>query len=112
MKYIPSLITVVLGLPRNKSVAHIIVRTSAIIDALEANKTMFPSPTPATVQAKAHIADLTSTEAAFQNRTGTLAARNDACALVVADAHQLHVYVQQLVNADPRRLRSSRRARR
>ncbi len=94
-------IIVVLGLPKTKSIAPLIVRAQTIVDALDADKTMFPSPTPAHAVSLAHIATLASTETAFKNRLGTLAARDDARAVVVADMHQLHNYVQSVVNANP-----------
>jgi hypothetical protein len=94
------LIQVVLGLP--KPTAAIIVRLTAILDAMTANSSTFPTPPIALATVKVHVAALSSAEAAMKSRTvGNKAARDDAKALVIADAKQLHAYVQQLANASP-----------
>jgi hypothetical protein len=101
MSTIAAVITVVLGLPKTRAIATTIVRVTSIADAIAANKAMFTSPTPPLTQVTSDLSTLTSAETAFKNRLGTKAARDSALAAVIADAHQLHVYVQQLVNANP-----------
>jgi hypothetical protein len=93
-------ILVVLGLP--KAVPAMIVRLNAILDAMVANKTVFPSPPVALATAQTHLAALVSAEAALRSRTaGGRQVRDDALKLVKEDAQQLHAYVQQLCNASP-----------
>jgi len=94
-------ILVVLGLPKSKTIAPLIVRVTAIVDAMTANKTMFTSPTPPLTQVTSDLATLTSAETAFKNHLGTKAARDTARATVVSDARQLLVYVQGIVNSNP-----------
>jgi hypothetical protein len=93
-------ICIVLGLPR--PVAALIIRMSAILEAMGANKGTFPSPTPALSVAQAHLDALQAAETATKTHaSGTVQARDAAKALVIADANQLHGYVQQLANATP-----------
>ena len=93
-------ILVVLGLPR--AVAALIIRLTAILDAMMAAKTTFPSPPLAFALVQAHVAALSSAEAATKTRAaGTRQARDAARKLVIEDAKQLHGYVQQLANASP-----------
>jgi hypothetical protein len=92
-------ILVVLGLP--KTVAAILIRVKAILDAMTANKTTFTAPPVALATAQAHLDALASAEAAFKSKTGSKVARDAALQLVVEDAKQLHAYVQQLANATP-----------
>jgi len=94
-------ITVVLGLPKSTAIAPLIVHVTAIADAMTANKTMFPSPTPALTQVTTDLGTLTSAETAFKNHLGTKAARDAAREVVVSDAHQLLTYVQGIVNSSP-----------
>jgi len=93
-------ILVVLGLPR--PVAALIIRMTAILDAMSANKTTFPSPPLAIALVTAHVAALSAAEAATKTKTvGTIQTRDAARKLVIEDANQLHGYVQQLANASP-----------
>ena len=92
---------VVLGLPKNRSVAAIIARLVAIADAMDANKTMFPVPTPAITVVRSDITTLQKAQSALDNRLGTKAVRDAAQAALLTDAHNLHTYVQQQVNATP-----------
>lgn len=93
-------IFVVLGLP--KAVAALIIRLNAILDAMAANKTTFPSPPVPFATAQAHVAALVSAEADVQaKKPGTKPVRDAALLLVKQDAQQLHGYVQTLCNASP-----------
>ena len=92
---------VLLGLPKGTSIPKLIVRVTTIANAMAADKTMFPSPTPALAQVLSDTTALTSAETAFKAHTGTRTARDDARDVVVVDAHGLHTYVQSLVNANP-----------
>ena len=92
---------VVLGLPKNHSVAAIIARLVAIADAMDASKTVFPSPTPAIAVVRSDITTLQKAQSALDNRLGTTAVRDAAEAALLTDAHNLHTYVQQQVNANP-----------
>jgi len=95
---VPSiLVTLALPVP----VAALIVKVTAIANAMAANKTAFPSPIPALATVTAHIAALTAAQAAIHAHTGTVAERETTRKVVIADAHQLRVYVQQQVNANP-----------
>ncbi len=93
-------ILVVLGLP--KTVPALIIRMTAILDAMLANKVTFPSPPLAIALVTAHVAALSAAESATKTRAlGTKQARDAARKLVIEDAYQLHGYVQQLANASP-----------
>jgi hypothetical protein len=93
-------IIVVLGLPR--AVAALIIRVNAILEAMLANATTFPSPPIAIATVTTHVAALSSAESAMTTRTtGTRQTRDDALKLVISDAKQLHGYVQLLANASP-----------
>jgi hypothetical protein len=93
-------VTVVLGIP--SSTLALILRSSVILDAMEANKLTFTTPTPAITVARGHVVDLQTAENSVQTRTkGTAGARDDKKKIVIADMHQLHAYVQQLANASP-----------
>jgi hypothetical protein len=95
-----STIIVVLAI-KAASVPALILRATAIVNAMAANKVTFPSPVPALVQVEAAIATLTAAETAFRSRSGTKAAREDARKQLIADMQQLHAYVQQVANANP-----------
>ena len=79
-----------------------IIRLNAILDAMAANKTTFPSPPVAIALAQAHVAALSSAESALKSKTpGAKPVRDAALKLAIEDAHQLHTYVAQLCNASP-----------
>jgi hypothetical protein len=101
MKTLVPAILVVLGLPKNQGIAPLIVRVTSIVDAMDANTTTYPSPSPALTLVQGHLATLTGAETALKNRLGTKAARDDARNVVIVDAHQLHTYVQSVVNQNP-----------
>jgi hypothetical protein len=91
---------VVLGLPR--SVPAVIIRVNAILAAMTANKATFPSPPIAFATVTTHADALSAAESATKTKAiGTIQTRDDALKLVIADANQLHGYVQQLANASP-----------
>lgn len=93
-------ILVVLALPR--PVLALTVRMNAIIAAMEASTSTFPSPPVVLTTASSHVSALGTAEVATKTRAvGTIQARDDAKKLVIADAGQLHAYVQQVVNASP-----------
>jgi len=93
-------IFVVLGLPR--SVPAVIIRMNAILAAMLADKTTFPSPPIAIATVTTHVDALSVAESATKTKTlGTIQTRDDALKLVIEDANQLHGYVQQLANASP-----------
>jgi hypothetical protein len=93
-------VSIVLGLPR--AVAALIVRLTAILGAMTANKTTFNSPPIAIATVVTHVAALAAAEAATKTKAaGTKQTRDDALTLVIEDAKQLHAYVQQLANASP-----------
>ncbi len=95
-----STIIVVLAI-KAASVPALILRATAIVNAMTANKVTFPSPIPALAQVTADIATLTAAETALKSRSGTMADREAARMKLVADMNQLHAYVQQLANANP-----------
>jgi hypothetical protein len=93
-------IFVVLALP-NVTLA-LIARVIAIVDAMSKNKATFPSPTPALSVVSGHVADLQTAETAAQTHAkGMVQARDAKKKILIADAHQLHAYVQQLCAASP-----------
>jgi len=94
------ILVVVLALPR--TVAGLLVRATAIVDAIEANSKTFPTPVPKVAVVRTHIASLSSTEAATKTRTsGSVDARNADRAILIGDLQQLRAYVQQKVSANP-----------
>jgi hypothetical protein len=90
---------VFLNLP-TKTIAPLIVRSTAIVNAMEANKTTFPSPNPALALVTT-INGLTTAETAFTAHLGTRADRDSAMKALVALVQQLHAYVQGLATANP-----------
>jgi len=85
-----------------RSVPALIVRATAIANAMEVNKATFTSPTPTITVFLADISALATAEANVKTRTvGMVAIRDDKKQVVVADMHQLHSYVQQLASANP-----------
>jgi hypothetical protein len=100
MSTIAQVITVVLALPTN-SIAPLIVRSTTIVNAMDANKSTFPSPTPTIPQATTLITALTTAETAFKGHLGTRADRDNAKTALVAGMQQLHSYVQGLATANP-----------
>jgi hypothetical protein len=93
-------IVLVLNLPA--AVPALIVRATAIHDAMAANAGLFPSPTPTLVTLATDITNLTSAESATKTRTaGTVATRDEKRKIVVTDLQQLKGYVETLVNASP-----------
>jgi hypothetical protein len=100
MATIVTLIVVLGMLPA--AVNALVVRATAIVNAMLANKSTFTSPNPPLTQVTANIATLASAEAAVKTRAaGTRVARDDARKVVLADLRLLHAYVQQLVRANP-----------
>ena len=93
-------IAVVLGLDR-AVIARLIERVSAIATAMAENKATFPSPTPSIPTVQADVAALVTAQNALKSKTGSRADRDTKAKVVVADAGQLHAYVQLLVNASP-----------
>jgi hypothetical protein len=93
-------LVVVLALAIN-SIAKLIARATTIVNAIEANKATFATPTPPLAQVTAAIAALTNAEAAFKGHLGTRADRDNAKAALVLLMQQLHVYVQGVVTANP-----------
>jgi hypothetical protein len=100
MSTIANTIIVVLGL-RTNSIAPLIVRATAIVNAMEANKTTFPSPSPALALVTTAINGLTTAETAFKAHLGTRADRDSAMRALVGLVQQLHAYVQGLATANP-----------
>ncbi len=100
MSTIAQVITVVLALP-TKSIPALVLRSTTIVNAMEANKSTFTSPTPPFVQVTSLISGLTTAETAFKSHTGTRADRDNAKAALIAAMLQLHTYVQGLVIANP-----------
>ncbi len=95
------IIFVVLGLP-TKPVSALITRATAIVNAMTAGGKMFPSPPIALPTVTSDISALASAEVDTKTRTaGMVTIRDGKLAIVVADVHQLHGYVQQVANASP-----------
>jgi hypothetical protein len=85
-----------------RSVPALIVRATAIANAMGLNKATFPSPTPTLTVFLADISALSTAEVNAKTRAvGMVAIRDDKLQVVVADMHQLHGYVQQLASANP-----------
>jgi hypothetical protein len=101
MKAISPKIVVVLGLNKQAGIPVYIVRATAIVNAMEANPKLFPSPIPSFAQVKADITALTDAETAYKSHLGTKAVRDDKHAVVIADMSQLHAYVLQIATASP-----------
>jgi hypothetical protein len=96
---------VVLSVPR--SVAAVLVLSKAVLQAVTANKTTFPSPTPTVAQFGSDISALDTAETAVKTKTvGTVPVRNEKLAMVVADLRQLRAYVQLIANATPEQAES------
>jgi hypothetical protein len=100
MTTVNNTINVVLAL-KPASVPKLIVRATSIVNAMTANKTTFPAPTPTLAQCLADITALTNAETALKSHTGPRADRDNQRKLVVADMQSLHAYVQQLASASP-----------
>ena len=96
-----AVIIVVLGLPKSKSVAALLLRCTTIRDAVAANATTFPSPSPPLAQLTTAITALTTAQTALKNHTGTREARDQAKAALVTAMGMLRAYVQQLATASP-----------
>ncbi len=95
------IIYVVLGLPI-KPVSAVITRATAIVNAMTAAGKMFPSPPLPYSTVTSDISALGSAEADTKTRAaGTVTIRDGKLAIVIADVHQLHGYVQQVANASP-----------
>jgi hypothetical protein len=93
-------VVVVLNLPT--SISALIPHAQGVHDAMAANGTTFPSPPIPLVQFASDIGALVTAEAAVKNRTaGTVAARDEKQAVVVADLHTYKAYVQQIATANP-----------
>jgi hypothetical protein len=91
---------VVLSVPR--SVAAVLVLSKAVLQAVTAQKTTFPSPNPSVAQFGADISALDTAEVAVKTRTvGTVQVRNNKLEIVVTDLRQLRAYVQLIANATP-----------
>jgi hypothetical protein len=101
MSILTNTIVVVLGLPTNHSVLPLVLRSTSIVNAMEANKTTFASPNPPLTQVTAAINALTAAETAYKAHLGTRADRDAAYKAVVALMHQVHAYVQALATASP-----------
>jgi hypothetical protein len=103
-KHVPK-ISVVLSLP--PLTLPLIARMNEIVGAMSTNVAIFKSPPLALSVVQGHVADLvTAQTAADSHAKGTAAARDAKRKLVVADAMQLHAYVQQLANASPEQAES------
>jgi hypothetical protein len=90
---------VVLGLP--KAVPQVVVWVTNVVDAMSASPHL-KTPPVTYVTVTANVATLSAAEATMKTRAvGTKAARDTALKVVVADARQLHAYVQQVCNANP-----------
>jgi hypothetical protein len=100
VKALVHVLMIVLGL-KPQSVAALIVRAQAIVDAMTVNKSTFPSPIPAMAQVQSDIDALTSAQTAFRNHTGTVTDREEKRKALVADLHALAGYVQQVASANP-----------
>jgi len=94
-------ITVVLALPT--SIPKIIVFANGVHDAMAANPSTFPAPTPTLAVFATDLGNLTTAEnASKQTRAkGTVETRNEKLEIVIADLQQLKAYVQQLASASP-----------
>jgi hypothetical protein len=99
----PSIPIIVVVLNLNpQPISALVVRSTTIVNAMEASGKMFPAPSPAYAVARSDISALDLAEVATKTRTtGSVAVRDDKRKVVVADMHQLHSYVQQLANANP-----------
>ena len=93
-------IIVAVALPQG-SVARLIERVSAIVEAMAANPTSFPTPSPPLAVVRAHLAGLVASHADFQTHKAPITDRLAWEKLVVGDVSQLHSYVEAVVNASP-----------
>jgi hypothetical protein len=85
-----------------KSYNDLLMLAKAILAAMSANKTTFPSPTPPMTQLSTDVGAFDTAQAATLTKTkGTVATRNEARAVVVTDLKQLKGYVQLMVDASP-----------
>jgi len=93
-------ITVVLDCPT--SVPKILVFANGVHDAMAANTSTFPAPTPSLVVFATDIGGLTTAETNAKTRAqGAVATRDEKLQVVLADLQQLKSYVQQLASATP-----------
>jgi len=91
---------VTLRLPR--SVPRLLVMAQAIEEAVAANSSTFPSPTPTLAQLSADIQDLNAAETATRTRlVGSVETRNTKVAIVRSDLELLRGYVQRIADNDP-----------
>ncbi len=85
-----------------KSNDALLTLAKAILAAMSANKTTFPSPTPPVTQLSTDVDAFDTAQAATLTKAkGTVATRNAARAVVVTDCKQLKGYVQLAVDASP-----------
>jgi hypothetical protein len=83
-------------------IADFIVRAQAIHDAMAANTATIPSPNPTLAILAAHLADLSTKEAAAKLRaTGAVGDRDAAKKVVATDLGNERAYVESLVNNNP-----------
>jgi hypothetical protein len=94
-------IVVILGLVLKAGIPALIVRATAIVNAMQGYPKIFVSPVPSFAQVLADLTALTDAQTAYKSHLGTKTARDDKANIVVADMNQYHGYVQQLANASP-----------
>lgn len=84
-----------------KSIPKLVDRVTAIVSAMTANKSTFPTPSPTLAQIQTDLTALSAAQAALKGHTGSRVDRDAAVKVIVADMSQTHAYVQSLANANP-----------
>ncbi len=91
---------VVLG--KITTVPLLIALARAVVQAMTTNKSTFPTPNPPLPQVTTDANALDTAQLATKSKTkGTVATRDEARTVLVADLHQLQAYVQQIADASP-----------
>jgi hypothetical protein len=94
-------VVVVANLPR--SAPELLIRMQTIVNAMEANVSTFPSPSPPLADVRLHITQLSDAQAAFNNHTGPSVTRDVALRLLMEDGKRLWAGVQEQASANVER---------
>lgn len=90
---------VIFNFKQFRRIGDFIIRVKAIVAAIEANTTLFATPSPSTASVKSHITALETAETRAQTRVvGSVATRDEKYSVVMTDVHNLMIYVQGLAD--------------
>lgn len=90
---------VVFNFKQFRRIGDFIIKVKAIVAAIEANTTLFATPSPSTASVTGHITELETAESVAQSRiVGSAATRDEKYNVVLTDVHHLMAYVQGLAD--------------